>query len=153
MDCIREAENYLRYYRELTKSIEHADRMIGQLTWQTAPKPMGAVSMDVTGVRASQSHDTLNQFFQLQRWQELRQLTLAEMAKVEDVLNTICQDPGCERYKDVLIMWYVEKQEKEDIARSIGYSETSRRIVYEMKTEAIRKFAVALFGVTALKAI
>ncbi|MDF2568681.1 MAG: hypothetical protein K0R55_285 [Sporomusa sp.] len=153
MDCIREAENYLRYYRELTKSVEHADRMIGQLTWQTAPKTLGVVTMDVTGVRVSQSHDTLTQIFQLQKWQEMRELTLIEMAKVEDVLNSICQDPGCERYRDVLVMWYVEKMEKEDIARSIGYSETSRRIVYEMKTDAIRKFSVALFGVTALKAI
>ncbi|SDL89741.1 hypothetical protein SAMN04488502_1011121 [Dendrosporobacter quercicolus] len=31
--------------------------------WQTEPKPLGAVVMDVTGVRASQSHDTLNQIF------------------------------------------------------------------------------------------
>lgn len=153
MDCIREAENYLRYYRELRKSIEHADRMIGQLMWQTAPKTLGAVTMDVTGIRSSQPFDTLNQIFQLQKWQEMRELTLTEMGKVEDVLNTICQDPGCERYKDVLIMWYVEKLEKEDIARSIGYSETSRRIVYEIKTNAIRKFAVALFGVTALQAM
>ncbi|SDL89693.1 hypothetical protein SAMN04488502_1011120 [Dendrosporobacter quercicolus] len=48
------------------------------------------------------------------------------MGKVEDVLNAICLDPGCERYKDVLIMWYVKKVDKEDIARGIGYSENSR---------------------------
>jgi hypothetical protein len=153
VDCIREAENYLRYYRELTKSIEHADRMIGQLMWQTAPKALGAVTMDVTGVRASRPFDAINQIFQLQKWQEMRELTLIEMAKVEDILNTICLDPGCERYKEILVMWYVQKLEKEDIARSLGYSQTSRRTVYEIKDKAIRKFAVALFGVTALQAI
>nr|WP_092069353.1 hypothetical protein [Dendrosporobacter quercicolus]NSL47444.1 hypothetical protein [Dendrosporobacter quercicolus DSM 1736] len=56
----------------------------------------------------------------------MRELTLTEMGKVEDVLNAICLDPGCERYKDVLIMWYVKKVDKEDIARGIGYSENSR---------------------------
>lgn len=151
MDCIREAENYLRYYRELTKSVEHADRMIEQLTWQTAPKGVGAVSMDVTGVRASQSHDTLNQIFQLQKWQEMRELTLTEMEKVEDVLNAICQEAGCQQYREVLTMWYVEKMDKDMIADKFGYS--SRQSVYDMKNKAIRKFAVALFGVTALKAI
>ena len=109
--------------------------------------------MDTIGVRASKLYDTLNQIFQLQKCQELREQTLIEIAKVDDVLNAICQDAGCERYKDVLVMWYVEKMDKEDIAKNIGYSETSRRIIYEIRTKAIRKFAVALFGVTALKAM
>jgi hypothetical protein len=109
--------------------------------------------MDLTGVRAPQSHDTLNQIYQLQKWQEMKELTLIEMEKVDDALAVICHDSGCERYKDVLVMWYVAKLDKEDIAREIGYSETSRKSIYEIKSKAIRKFAVALFGVTALKAI
>lgn len=151
MNCIREAENYLRYYRELRKSVEHADRMIGQLLHQTAPRIPGAVAMDLTGVRAPQSHDTLNQIYQLQKWQEMKELTLIEVEKVDDVLAAICQDSGCERYKDVLVMWYVAKLDKEEIAEKLGYSH--RQSVYEIKNKAIRKFAVALFGVTALKAI
>lgn len=151
MDCIREAENYLRYYRELWKSIEHADRVIKQLMWQTAPRIPGAVTMDVTGIRASQPHDTLNQIYQLQKWQEMREVTLIEMGKVEDVLNAICQDPGCERYKDVLVMWYVEKMDKDMIAEKLGYSH--KQSAYEIKNKAIKKFAVTLFGVIALKAI
>jgi hypothetical protein len=45
MNCIREAENYLRYYRELHQSIEHASRMIGRLKMQTAPGEVSAVTI------------------------------------------------------------------------------------------------------------
>jgi hypothetical protein len=151
LNCIREAENYLRYYRELSKSVEHADRVIGKLMNQTAPRIPSAVAMDLTGIRAPQPHDTLNQIYQLQKWQEMKEQTLIEMEKVDEVLNVICQDSGCERYKEVLVMWYVVKMDKDEIADKFSYS--SRQSVYDMKNRAIKKFAVALFGVTALKAI
>lgn len=73
MNFIREAENYLRYYRELHQSIEHADQMISRLKWQTAPREAAAVNMDITGVRASKPINTLNQIYQLQKWQEMRE--------------------------------------------------------------------------------
>jgi hypothetical protein len=50
VDFIREAENYLLYYRELRKSIEHADWMISQLTWQTAPKGARSAQLEATGI-------------------------------------------------------------------------------------------------------
>lgn len=151
MNCIREAENYLRYYRELKQSIRHADRMIAKLTWQGAPKGAGAVNMDVTGIRASKSVNTLNQMYQLLKWQEMRERTQVEIDKVEESLSGICLDPGCERYRDVLVMWYIDKLDKEAIADCMGYS--TRQSVYDIKAKAIRKFAVCLFGVTALQAI
>lgn len=151
MNCIREAENYLRYYRELHQSVKHADYMISKLVNQTAPNDLSAVSMDVTGIRAGKPCNTLNQMYQLQMWQEMKDRTLVEIEKVEAVLNSISQDRGCERYKDILFMWYVEKKGKEDIAEEIGYSH--RQSVYEMKNKAIKKFAVALFGIVALEAI
>lgn len=151
MNCIREAENYLRYYRELHQSIEHADYMISKLKWQTAPKGMSAVSMDVTGVRAGKPCNTLNQMYQLQMWQEMKQRTLVEIEKIDKVLESISQESGCERYKDILFMWYVEKKCKENIADEVGYSH--RQSVYEIRNKAIKKFSVALFGVVALVAI
>ena len=48
-------------------------------------------------------------------------------------------------------MWYVEKKAKEDIAEKVGYSH--RQSVYEIRNKAIRKFAVALFGIVVLEAI
>lgn len=151
MNCIREAENYLRYYRELNQSLGHADRMIGKLVSQGWPKDLTAVSMDVTGVRADKPVNTLNQMYQLQKWQEMREQTQEEIDRIEVSLQGICLDPGCDRYRDILFMWYVEKRDKEDIAESMGYS--TRQSVYDIKAKAIRKFAVCLFGVTALQAM
>jgi len=150
MNCIREAENYLRYYRELHQSIEHADYMISKLVNKTAPKEISAVSMDVTGVRAGKPCNTLNQLYQLQMWQEMKDRTLVEIEKIDNILISISNDPECEKYKDVLSMWYVKKAIKEDIAYELGYSE---RNVYYLKEKAIRKFSVALFGIQALQAI
>jgi hypothetical protein len=151
MDCIREAENYLRYYRDLKKSVEHADTMIARLTWQTVPKGAGVAQMEATGVHAGRPINTLNQFYQLQKWQEMRENTLVEVDRIDNELDSICEDPGCERYKDVLVMWYVEKLDKEEIAEKFGYS--SKQSVYDLRNRAMKKFAIALFGVTALQAI
>ncbi len=151
MNCIREAENYLRYYRELHQSIEHASRMISKIKWQTAPGGVSAVNMDVTGVRASKPMNTLNQMYQLQKWQEMKERTLEKVEKIEEALNGISQAQGCERYRDVLFMWYVERLDKDEIAERLGYSH--RQSAYEIKNKAIKQFAVALFGVIALEAI
>ncbi|QDR80218.1 sigma-70 family RNA polymerase sigma factor [Sporomusa termitida] len=151
MNCIREAENYLRYYRELHQSINHASRMIVRLRMQTAPGVVSAVNIDVTGIRSSKTVNTLNQMYQLQKWQEMKDRTLEEIEKIEEALAGISQAQGCERYRDVLFMWYVERLDKDEIAEKLGYS--TRQSVYDMKNKAIRKFAVALFGVIALEAI
>jgi hypothetical protein len=151
MNCIREAENYLRYYRDLHQSIEHADYMINKLVGQTAPKGMSAISIDITGVSGTKPINTLNQMYQLQMWKEMKGRTLVEIEKVDSVLDSISQEQGCERYKDILFMWYVEKKAKEDIAEEIGYSH--RQSVYEIRNKAIKKFAVALFGIVALEAM
>ncbi|SMC63609.1 hypothetical protein [Sporomusa malonica] len=153
MNCIREAENYLRYYRELHQSIGHANRMISKLKRQGAPNVISAVNVDVTGIHASKPVNTLNQMYQLQKWQEMKDRTQTEIDKIEEELNGICQTQGCEMYRDVLFMWYVERKDKDDIAVAIGYSETSRSSIYDIRNKAIRKFSVALFGIEALKAI
>lgn len=75
----------------------------------------------------------------------------AEIDKIEVSLQGICLDPGCGNYRDVLYRWYVEKLDKEVIATNLGYS--SRQSAYDMKDKAIKKFAVALFGIAALEAI
>jgi hypothetical protein len=151
VDFIREAENYLLYYRELRKSIEHADWMISQLTWQTAPQGARTAQLEATGIHAGRPVNTLNQLYQLQKWQEIRDRTQVEIEKIDDVLDSICRDPGCEKYRDILVMWYVEKMDKEEIAELLGYSQ--RQSVYQLRKRATEKFAVSLFGIDALQAI
>jgi len=47
-------------------------------------------------------------------------------------------------------MWYVEELDKEEIADKVGY--TSRHL-RRVRNLAIRRFAIALFGVVALEAM
>jgi hypothetical protein len=150
MNYIKEAENYLRYYRELYKSVEHAEYMIQRFTYQTCPGEISAVYMEVTGVRAAKPIHTLNQIYQLQKWQEIRDNTLVEIDKIESTLQSICQGPGCERYRDILYMWYVEKLPKWQIAETIGYSD---RHVRRLKQDALKKFIIILFGTVAIAAM
>jgi hypothetical protein len=150
MDYIREAENYLRYYRELHQSVEHANYMISKLVNQTAPSDMSAVSIDITGIRAGKPCNTLNQLYELQMWQEMKERTLVEIKKIDSVLDTISQEQGCNRYRDFLFMFYVEKRSMFSISEELQYTE---RHMWRLKKDIIQKFAIALFGITALKVV
>lgn len=81
----------------------------------------------------------------------MRENTLIEVDRIDKELDSICIEPGCERYKDVLVMWYVEKLDREEIAHEIGYSH--RQSAYEIRNKAIKKFAITLFGIEALRAM
>ena len=151
MDYIREAENYLRYYRQLQISLDHASREIARL--MHGPSGIRTAVIDMTGIRAQKPHDTLKQCYQLQQWQAMREQTRFEIERLDEILNSISAEPGCERYKEILLLWYVEKMDKDDIARELGYSPNSKESIYGIKNKAIRKFAVALFGIRALQAI
>lgn len=151
MNYIKEAESYLWYYHDLYRSIENIDRQIARLIAKASPKMISAIRFDETGVKAGHYDDTLNVLFEIQKLTEAKAETQAALAEVEKILEEISQEPGCELYGQVLRKWYIEKVPKEDIASEIGYS--SRRSVYEIKNRAIRKFAVRLFGIEALKAV
>lgn len=144
----------MRYYSDLKRSVEHAGRMISKLTWQTAPGGVNAVSISPTGgCGGSHVINTFDQLYQLQKWREVRDNTNAELEKIDIVLDGICAEPGCELYARVLIMWYVDRATKEDIADELGYSRSSMHSIYDVKNRALKKFAVSLFGIDALKAI
>lgn len=148
MDYIKEAENYLRHYKELKSSIKHAEHEIAKLKWKSRPGEVSAVSNDITGVTADHPGNTLNEMYQLQKWQEFRDGSLREIEHIESILDGISQTRETERYKDILDMWYVKQMDKVDIGVELDCSD---RHVYRLKERALKKFAVGLFGISALK--
>lgn len=146
MDYIKEAENYLRHYKELKSSIKHAEHEIAKLKWKSRPGEVSAVSNDITGVTADHPGNTLNEMYQLQKWQDVRDESNREMQHVENLLAGME-----EKERKVLEMWYVQRMDKYDIAAELGYN--SKQPVYNTRNKAIKKFAVILFGINALKAI
>ena len=145
MNCIREAENYLKYYRQLKKSLEHADRMIVRLTWNTMPKEVGAAVLEATGIHADHPVNTLNQLYELQKWQEIKARTMIDLADVDNVLSSVENN-----YKTILTSFYVDKKTMFEISCETDYTE---RHLWRLKKKAINEFAVSLLGSQAMKAM
>ncbi len=153
MNYIKEAENVLWYYNDLYRSIENLNREIAKLVGRQVPDTLSAIQLDETGSHGSGSQDdnTYNLLFKLKTLSESREKTIIELQKIRDILDEISKEKGCEFYGKVLEEWYIYRTPKEDIAKNIGYS--SKTSIYEIRTRAIKKFAVRYLGIDALKII
>lgn len=152
MNYIREAEKYLYYYHDLYKSLEQINREIYRLIGKAGPHDITAVNYEQVKTNPSPGQDeTINILFQIQKLLENREKTKQELEKIDELLQEISRDPGCELYGEILRKWYIEKMPKEEIAEKLGYS--SRQSIYDLRAKAIRKFAVRLFGIGALEMI
>jgi len=153
VNYIKEAEKYLYYYNELYRSLEHMRRERSRLIGKSCPSSDVVAKFDLTGVRASAHDEAINDLYKIKVLTENIAETEKALAEVDKILEEISKDPGCELYGEVLRKWYIEKIPKEEIAEEIGYSENSRQSIYNIRNAAIRKFAVRLFGIGALKVV
>jgi len=149
MDYIKEAEKKLHYYRILHQSIEQMDREISRLVARAGPKNLSAMVLDESGIRGAGVDETVNLLFQIDQLQTSKEETARELADVDKLLDTISTEN--KRYGPLLRAWYIEQKSKEVIAEELGYS--GFRSVYTLKNEAIRRFAVLLFGIKAWRAV
>lgn len=150
MDYIREAEKRLWHYKDLKRSLEWQEREIGKLKWEGYPSGASGISYD--GMPKGMNKDeAVNIAFKIKMYMDMVESTESELNEIDKVLEGISQDKGCELYGQVLKMWYIEGVPKDEIADRLHYS--SRTSIYEIKNEAIRKFAVVLFGLDALIAL
>ncbi len=150
MNYIQEAEKRLRYYRDLENSITQMNKDVARIIARSSPSELNAVAMDITGIHCSKVDEAYNVLFELQTLRESIERTEQELESIKSILDDISQEPECRHYGRVLYLWYVQRVDREDIAREIGY--TSRH-VYRLKDDAIRKFAVRILGIKALDAI
>lgn len=150
MNYIKEAENRLTYYHDLQKSIDEMTRQIARLVAKASPKQLKAAALDDTGVRSGRHDTTMNIIFEIQRLQESLRDTKKGFIEIDAILDEISQGEGCENYGNLLRMWYIQRISKEVIAEQFN---CSIRKVYYDKDAAIRKFAVRIFGMAALKIV
>lgn len=150
MNYIEEAEKYLKYYSDMYIGLKEMDRQISRLLIKSGPGGYKSPALlDPTGVKSSDQDDAINTIFKLQKLIENRNKTEQKLKEIEKHLEDISKDEGCELYGLVLRRWYIERRSKEDIAEEVGYS--SRQSIYTIRAEAIRKFAVRLFGIGAVE--
>ncbi len=74
--------------------------------------------------------------------------TEERIQEIDQVLDDMDKDQDCDFFKEVLVMWYVEKLSKDMIADEIGYS--SRKSVYLLRNRAINKFSTMVFGIASI---
>ena len=152
MNYIKEAEDILRYYRDLDQSVGKMRNQISKLMDKHAPSPLNALALDPTGVHGGSGlDDAYNVLYKIKVLAESCEKTLYEMELVTKELDEIDKDPGCENFGIVLWEWYVLGKSKADIAEMLGYS--SVQSVYGLKDRAIRKFAVRHFGLNAINVV
>lgn len=150
MNYIQEAEKRLKHYRDLISSVDRMNRDIARIVKRSSPSELNAVAMEITGVHCSKTDDALNVLYELQTLREAIEETTQEIASIDEILKDISRDKGCHLYGKVLYLWYVKHASSEDIAKEIRYS---ARQVYNIKGAAVRKFAIHILGIKALKAL
>lgn len=153
MDYVHEAEKVLYHYRDLKYALKNLNEQIAIMIGQSAPAQAKGAEFEITGVKYGYHNDAVNVLFKLKVLTENKEKTAAEIKRVDDLLDALDKDPDCEYYSQVLRLWYIERKPKEEIAGLIGYSPNSRQSIYNIKDQAIRKFAIMYFGLGALKAI
>lgn len=150
MDYIREAEKVLWHYKDLEKSLSWQNRQINRLFRIRAPLEISAINYD--GMPKGRNNDeTMNVLCELGMYSEMSNNTKKKIDEIDEILKGLSDDEGCQYYEEVLRLWYIDGMHKDDIAEHLNFS--SRTSIYQIRNEAIRKFAVRLFGSDALKAI
>ena len=151
MNFIKEAENRLKHYKDLYQSIENMDRQICKLVMNAGPSDGRVIKLDESGIRSGKFDKTINMLYEIQTLNNNKIKTQTELDEINITLDKLSAEPGCELYKDVLWLWYIERIPKEDIAEQLNYS--SKQTIYNIRALAIRKFAIRLFGIEALRAV
>lgn len=155
MDYVKVAESYLWEYQLLNKSINAMQRELEKLLERSGPQ--GDKNMAVSlnrvggGKSSSQMDDTVNQIYRVQELRESIDDTLDRVSDIDAALGDISAGEGCERYGELLWIWYVERLPKDEIAEQMGFQ--TRKSVYDLRDKAIRRFAVRVLGIKALDAI
>ncbi len=148
MNCIKEAEELLVNYSDLKYSIERMEKKIDRLGGK--PKDIKAARYDRIGGRKHYDQDdTLNVLFKIKKLAEMKKRTEEKIKQIDQVLGDIEKYSECHLYKEVLVLWYIEKLPKDLIGDEIGYS--SRKSVYILRNKAIKKFAIMLFGMDIIE--
>lgn len=146
-DYIKQAELILNNYKLLRESLKNIDYRLSKLTKTGAPQALTALDITTVGGTAKMTTEAI--FSEVIEKQLEREATLIAIDGIHQALSVISHSKGCEDYSKLLIMWYVEELDKERIISILGYS--SRQSIYNRRDKALRKFAIAFFGIKALE--
>lgn len=146
---VKKTEQYLKHYKLLVKSIEYNRHKRNKLIAKAGPKGLISANLDITGIKGTKGQEeTVNVINELMELNKIIEDTENEIGEIEKVFDLISEENGCELYKDILVKWYKDGLPKEIIAAQLGISV---RHIYELKSDAINKIAIVIYGAEALQ--
>lgn len=148
MNYVKMAEDRLRYYRDMQRSIKNAEREIARLVRKAGPSELKAIQLDITGIRCSKQDEAIDTLMKIMELKDCAEKTEEALKDIDFHLEEVSVGQGCELYGEVLQRWYIEEEAKEKIAESLRYAHKDS--IYRIRERAIRKFAIQLFGVKAV---
>ena len=125
MDYVKVAESYLWEYQLLNKSIIAMQKELKKLLERSGPKGDKNIAVSLNkvggGKGSSQMDETVNQIYRVQELKEGIADTLNRVSDIDEALGDISEGEGCERFGELLWIWYVEGLSKDEIADQMGF--------------------------------
>lgn len=157
MDYIKATEEKLKAYKYLEESLDTMAEEIERLLKINAPREISAMKLDCSGVRGSMKQfDALDIACAVADIKRARIETQKEIQRINKNLDFISRDDGCEKYGQLLKLFYIgkktnkgngkveyEKLTGDQIADQLNYG---RQYIYKIKHDAICKFARLYWG-------
>lgn len=147
MNYIVEAENVLKKYKLMQSSIKNIKAEMDSIERGMRPSSKVVATLEETGVRGSKKNNDLFRYAELKA---MREETQDYLDRIDCILADISLEKNCGIYGQLLKLWYIEKLSKEKIMEEFHYS--GYQAIYEYRNKAIEAFAVALYGIRAVKA-
>lgn len=140
MDYIKEAEVYLRSYRDFKKSIELIENEIEYLDEEL----VGAKAIDYSGMPSGggatlPDDRIINLLYQKQVKQKALESTILKVNHIENIFINLG-----EKDEEILKAFYLDNLRGIELEGKFGVSE---RHAYNLKKAAIKRFAIQLFGI------
>lgn len=143
MDYIREATERLRYLKDLYKANENLRDTILDLRLKCQGKEITLDGMPHGSSSINYDDAIVNDMFKLQESAKRLAENKAEIKKINKELSGLE-----EQDRNLLIAWYVEKADLQDMCTKFICSKTE---LYRRRDRIIRQFARQLFGVRVIK--
>ncbi|QAT40853.1 DUF1492 domain-containing protein [Clostridium sp. JN-9] len=148
MDYVKEAENYLRSYNDLTSSVDNLKREISEINAELACIKNTDYSGMPHGSGSRLPDDILvNKLYRKQKAIEELKKTSRAINRIDYVLKKLSEGEGNEKHEKVLRLFYIEGARGQALEEAL---ECSERHCYRLKGIAIRRLAVQLFGIKGL---
>lgn len=140
MDYIKEAEGYLRSYRDFKQSIALMESEIEYLDEElTGAKAIDYSGMPSGGGAALPDDRVVNLLYQKQVKQKALDSTRLKVKHIENIFDNLGP-----KYEEVLKACYLDHLRGIELE---GQFRLSERQVYNLRKIAIKRFAIQLFGI------